>query len=1348
MGVVLHQPGISGSWQGQNFISASQVTPNLPSGTLSSSAQIASDISGAFASPFTAAGISGSFNAASSSFSTRVTTNETNITSITSSLDANRVVFTTTGGQLATDAGMTYDSTSDRLTVQALDVVHLTSSFITASTIQTSGSNIFGDDTTDTQTLIGTTKMTGSAQITGSLDVSGSITTFDINMSTWTLGADGGSNYYYFTGPGDLGGTEQNPDIHLTRGQKYRFYNPMNAHPFQIQDLGGSAFSTGVTNNGVQLGFLSFDVPMDGPTHLKYQCTAHAAMIGNIYIADARVASGSFSGSFQGDGSALTNLPASSPFPFTGDAQITGSLTISGSLEAFTNVSTNVQIGNNAGAAFTTAANSVIIGQGAGDQITTGTSNTIIGSEAGGTVGTGILDNVFIGYAAGKENTSDSIRNVFIGYQAGYKQSGGYENVAIGYRSMANFSTTGDHDYNSALGAYTLYSINTGQYNVAIGRNAGYAINDGDNNILIGRNAGSGITYGGSNIIIGSGSLGALALEQQLRIGNGNSLVTISGSLETGDLIFASTASAAYFVGDGSNLTNLPASSPFPFTGDAQITGSLTISGSFIPLGKATDDTNVIIGKSAATSITSTSGNNVVIGNEAGGSGGTFNNADGNVCIGYQAGNGVDGGDNNVCIGYQAGYLLDGETETIAIGYQTLRNVGNSYSVGIGSTAGRFQLNGPNTLLGGFAGMGVSGNSQARYNTILGYKSGYVLEEGYYNIIVGGQDVGLSVKDGYHNVLIGGEDTGYNLTDGTGNIILGSQAGKSIVTGNYNIIIGHSASLSSDVSNQLFIGSGSVATISASLTTGDILLQGDVSSSATSTASFGTYLGDGSNLTGIVASTATTASYVETSEYTTRWNVTNNGSSAYRFAGNGVGASDDNPTLYLTRGEKYLFNADVSGHPFEFRVSNGGSAYSDGVTNNAAETGDIIFEVQMDAPTSLVYQCTNHAAMVGNIYIVEQTFPFTGSAAISGSLPIVGPITQTSGSVLFSMEGDNTNTDQFKIVNRQGNTFMRFNSYTEQFSIGNSATVQSSFSTVVGNGAQSNDAIQTIIGYNSDGDSGADRSVAIGMGTAKGQGAIAIGVGAQATAHSIVLGRNVADSGTPINSVVFATSTDRNSDGQALYSTSNAFEWYNENLTVPNLRFLVGPNSSSYWSASGNFGFGTKTPDAPLTVEGSGSTLFNVIGSEGTLFAVDDDLDGVIFTANDRTGLPVLQAEADGEVYLGKTPQSLYTTAVVSATSASSTASLVALSTSSYDSAYFDFTCISASNSTVGSIMSTWNGETITFNEHTTSSIGTTYRTAGLDLQVIISASQAQLVAITDSTSPNTWKIKTTVRSI
>ena len=142
---------------------------------------------------------------------------------------------------------------------------------------------------------------------------------------------------------------------------------------------------------------------------------------------------------------------------------------------------------------------------------------------------------------------------------------------------------------------------------------------------------------------------------------------------------------------------------------------------------------------------------------------------------------------------------------------------------------------------------------------------------------------------------------------------------------------------------------------------------------------------------------------------------------------------------------------------------------------------------------------------------------------------------------------------------------------------------------------------------------------------------------------------------------------------------------------------------------------------------------------------MDDDLDGMLFTTNDRTGLPVLQALASGELYLGKTPQSLYTTAVISATSASSTASVYALSTSSYDGAFFDYTISSASNAHAGSIMSIWNGENINYTDTATTDIGST---AGIDLQVVISASQAQLIAITDSTAPNTWKVKTIVRSI
>ena len=100
------------------------------------------------------------------------------------------------------------------------------------------------------------------------------------------------------------------------------------------------------------------------------------------------------------------------------------------------------------------------------------------------------------------------------------------------------------------------------------------------------------------------------------------------------------------------------------------------------------------------------------------------------------------------------------------------------------------------------------------------------------------------------------------------------------------------------------------------------------------------------------------------------WDVTANGSSAYRFAGPGNDASDDNPDLYLVRGQRYRFTNNSGGsHPFQIRSSAGGSAYSTGVTNNGASSGNIDFNVQHDAPARLYYQCTSHSGMVGNIYI-------------------------------------------------------------------------------------------------------------------------------------------------------------------------------------------------------------------------------------------------------------------------------------------------------------------------------------------------------------------------------------------
>ena len=95
-------------------------------------------------------------------------------------------------------------------------------------------------------------------------------------------------------------------------------------------------------------------------------------------------------------------------------------------------------------------------------------------------------------------------------------------------------------------------------------------------------------------------------------------------------------------------------------------------------------------------------------------------------------------------------------------------------------------------------------------------------------------------------------------------------------------------------------------------------------------------------------------------------------SSAYLFEGAGFPSiSGNNPTLYLKKGQTYYFRNTSSGHPFEIRVSAGGSAYNTGVTANNASgpSGVIIFHVPMDAPATLVYQCSSHSAMVGDINI-------------------------------------------------------------------------------------------------------------------------------------------------------------------------------------------------------------------------------------------------------------------------------------------------------------------------------------------------------------------------------------------
>ena len=107
------------------------------------------------------------------------------------------------------------------------------------------------------------------------------------------------------------------------------------------------------------------------------------------------------------------------------------------------------------------------------------------------------------------------------------------------------------------------------------------------------------------------------------------------------------------------------------------------------------------------------------------------------------------------------------------------------------------------------------------------------------------------------------------------------------------------------------------------------------------------------------------------------WTLTANGSSDYVFSGDGFPTNQNDPTLYLIRGQTYKFVNNTGGHPFRIQSTvaqaGGGTQYNSGVTNNDAGNGvTLTFVVPMNAPDTLYYQCTAHPAMFGTINILTQ----------------------------------------------------------------------------------------------------------------------------------------------------------------------------------------------------------------------------------------------------------------------------------------------------------------------------------------------------------------------------------------
>jgi len=129
----------------------------------------------------------------------------------------------------------------------------------------------------------GATGTTGNTGATGSTGATGADATFAVQFNIINSGASA----YLFDNASDYNsGTNVNPAIKLYRGFTYKFNVSASGHPFIIATgtTGNTPYTVGVTNNGDDLGVITFKVPQDAPSALHYICGFHSGMTGTITI--------------------------------------------------------------------------------------------------------------------------------------------------------------------------------------------------------------------------------------------------------------------------------------------------------------------------------------------------------------------------------------------------------------------------------------------------------------------------------------------------------------------------------------------------------------------------------------------------------------------------------------------------------------------------------------------------------------------------------------------------------------------------------------------------------------------------------------------------------------------------------------------------------------------------------------------------------------------------------------------------------------------------------------------------------------------------------------------------------
>lgn len=601
-------------------------------------------------------------------------------------------------------------------------------------------------------------------------------------------------------------------------------------------------------------------------------------------------------------------------------------------------------------------------------------------------------ENILIGEQAGA-SISGANKNILVGYQAGENLTG-IHNTVVGYQGLDNVT---DASGSTAVGYGALGIVSSGNNNIGIGKEAGIRLSSGTDNIYIGYQAGPETDTAQSNklyihntgsntpLVYGDFATGQITFNSQVSAsifsgsfyGDGTNLTGLSVTTEwdgsrNGDaeitgsfLVSGSGANVDFtnaeagvsgsfsgsFVGDGSGLTGVQADT-FPYTGSAEITGSLgvvgltSITGSFVVSGSSptitlsgdtTIDTNIKICNPISTGIAI--GSNVYA---------NTTSPDSNcvsVAIGYQAGQCSTRG-SHVAIGANAGQCIGFASVAIGMGAVQCNNA--SQNIGIGWNALKNGTTGGNTAIGYIA---LGGLTTGGYNVGVGNAVMQSLRDGYYNTAIGyyaGNGIQLNASQ---NTVIGCGAGQCLLQDG--NVLIGHQAGPAT-----NVGISNKLYINNAQGNPLIGGDFSAKTVTIS---GSLL----VSQSVTAIE----YYGDGSNLTGV------------------EWDGTHSGNAVITGSFTVSGSTDI---------VDFTNVAAISGSTFSGSFVGDGSGLTgittewDGSLNGDAEiTGSLIVSGNLDVAGTLTIASGSYPGGPGVEFIQYNATGLTGTSNIY-TFPIDG----------------------------------------------------------------------------------------------------------------------------------------------------------------------------------------------------------------------------------------------------------------------------------------------------------------------------------------------------------------------